>query len=143
MLKKIFKLQKKFNSLVIDRIYYKGFFNDLCNQNSKYAEGERIEWLLNYNRAQIHESIEFEDSLPWKWWKKDKIDYQNLKVELVDELHFFISKCLIAGVTPKELFKLYEQKLELNYKRQKEGYFTGEYEKVSGGKEDNEQIKVD
>ena len=45
MLKKIFKLQKKFNSLVIDHIYYKGFFDDLCNQNSKY---EIIKLLCKY-----------------------------------------------------------------------------------------------
>ena len=128
--------------LVIDRLYYDGFFEYLCEEdNSSSHSKEKVKWLLNYNRAQLHETIEFEDSLPWKWWKKGETDLQNVKVELVDELHFFISKCLVAGVTPDELFKLYKKKLKLNYKRQKEGYFTGGYQKIKDGKEDNEQIK--
>lgn len=141
MLKKIFKLQSKFNRLVIDRLYYDGFWDFLCQSSPGEMDKEKTKWLLNYNRAQMHESMEFEDSLPWKWWKRDKINNQNLKVELVDELHFFISKCLVAEVTPQELFKLYKKKLKLNYKRQEEGYFSGEYQKIKDGKEDNEQIK--
>jgi len=39
---------------------------DHSNQDEVY-ENLRVQWLLNYNRAQIHESIELEDSLPWKW----------------------------------------------------------------------------
>jgi len=150
LLKKIFKLQKAFNTFILDRERYVGWFYDLCHNQTKVWEDVRVTWLLKYNRAQMHESMEFEDSLPWKWWKKTRnldgsigtedINYQNLKVELVDELHFFISKCLIAGITPNELYDLYKKKLKLNYKRQNEGYLTGEYQKIKNGKEDNEQI---
>ena len=131
LLKKIFKLQNKFNKLVLDKVNHVGFWDALCEKgSSRISKSIRTIWLLKFNRAQMHESMEFEDSLPWKWWKKGEINEQNAKVEIVDEFHFLVSKCLILGMTPEELFDIYQQKLELNYKRQEEGYFTGEYQKI-------------
>jgi len=141
MLKKMFNLQKKLNSLAIDKERHDGFFEDLCTNDAPAWEDLRIKWLLDFNRAQMHESMEFEDCLPWKWWKHGLVDRQNLKVELVDELHFFISKCLVAGIDAEELFRVYKQKLDLNIKRQNEGYRTGEYQKIIDGEEDNRSIK--
>jgi len=142
LLKKIFKLQNKFNELVLDKINSAGFWDALCEKNgSGVSKSLKTIWLLKFNRAQMHESMEFEDSLPWKWWKKSEINEQNAKVEIVDELHFLISKCLVLGMTAEELYDLYQKKLNLNFKRQNEGYLTGEYQKIKNGKEDNEQIK--
>jgi len=140
----IFDLQNDLNKMVLDKLYHEGYWDRICDLDASFAkkfDSDRAQWLLNYNRAQIHESMEFEDSVGWKWWAKQDTDIQNLKVELVDELHFFISKCLLLGISPLELFNLYKKKLKLNYDRQKEGYMEGKYKKVKDGKEDNKGIK--
>ena len=51
--------------------------NDLPNQ-----------WLLRYAKAMKEELRELHSDLRWKWWSKDAIDLQNIRVELVDLLHF-------------------------------------------------------
>jgi len=142
LLEKIFKIQNKLNELILDKIKGVGFWGALCEKSDSVVNKRfKSIWLLKFNRAQMHESMEFEDSLPWKWWKKGEMNEQNLKVEIVDELHFLVSKCLILGMGAEELFDLYQQKLELNHRRQEEGYLTGEYQKIKNGKEDNEQIR--
>jgi hypothetical protein len=104
-------------------------------------EKSRIEWLLNYNRAQIHESIELEDSLPWKWWKDPSdVDWENIAIELIDELHFWVSKCQLAGLDVQKLSDLYEKKNKLNQLRQDQGYGST-YQKVNNqGVEDNKRM---
>ena len=78
------------------------------------------------------------DSLNWKWWKKDKDDWDNVKVELVDMLHFWVSMCTIAGMDAQDVFDLYQKKHQLNVKRQDEGYKDGSYQKYDeNGVEDN------
>ena len=39
-------------------------------------------------KAMKEELCELDDELLWKWWSKDKIDMQNIRVELIDILHF-------------------------------------------------------
>lgn len=142
LLKKIFELQNKLNKLVIDKVNGVGYWDSLCEKGgSRVSNSVKSIWLLKFNRAQMHESMEFEDSVPWKWWTKTELNKQNAKVEIVDEFHFLVSKALVLGMTAEEFFDIYKKKLELNFKRQDEGYFTGEYEKVKDGKEDNEQIR--
>jgi hypothetical protein len=119
-------------------------FEQMCdhsNQDEVY-ENLRVQWLLNYNRAQIHESIELEDSLPWKWWKdKSEIDWQNIGIELIDELHFWVSKCQLAGLDVEKLAELYHKKNKLNQLRQDKGY-GGAYQKVDkNGVEDNKRME--
>ena len=82
-----------------------------------------------------------EDSFPWKWWKDgDDIDWQNVGIELIDELHFWVSKCQIAGLNVEKLGKLYEQKNKLNQLRQDKGYGST-YNKVDEhGVEDNKRM---
>ena len=98
-------------------------------------------WFLNFEKALSQESAEAIDSLNWKWWKKDDDDWDNVKVELVDMLHFWVSMCTIAGMNAKEVFELYAKKNKLNFKRQDEGYKEGSYDKYKNGVEDN-QIHV-
>ena len=49
---------------------------------------------LNWNSAIIAESGELLDSLGYKWWKKQELDMENVKVEAIDLLHFVISDYL-------------------------------------------------
>ena len=108
ILQMIFDRQYELNKRIL-RERHGEDYDELCDhrKRSPQLEAKRAEWILNYNRAQIHESIELEDSLPWKWWKDGaEIDWQNIAIELIDELHFWVSKCQLAGLTPERLAEL-------------------------------------
>ena len=96
-------------------------------------------WFLNFELALKQESAEAIDSLNWKWWKKDTDDWENVKVELIDMLHFWVSMCTFAGLDAKDVFELYAKKHKLNEKRQDEGYKEGTYDKYKDGVEDNQR----
>jgi len=95
------------------------------------------ERFLQFELAHRQEAAEAIDSLNWKWWKKDSDDWDNIKVELVDMLHFWVSMCTVAGLSADDVVDLYLKKNQLNHKRQNEGYKDGEYDKNAGGVEDN------
>ena len=80
------------------------------------------QWLARYAKAMEEELGELKEDLLWKWWSKDKIDLQNIRVELVDLLHFLISAMLCAGLTPEKLLDVYRQKHAINIARQDSGY---------------------
>ena len=142
VLKTIFDKQYELNKRILKERHNQDY-DEICNHSdkSKKIDKVRTEWILKYNRAQIHESIELEDSFPWKWWKDgDDIDWQNVGIELIDELHFWVSKCQIAGLNVEKLGKLYEQKNKLNQLRQDKGYGST-YNKVDEhGVEDNKRM---
>lgn len=81
-------------------------------------------WVRNYTLAMRQECGELMDSTNWKWWrtKVDKFDLQNVWVELIDILHFWMSACMVAGLTPADVFKMYMQKNDVNFGRQESGY---------------------
>jgi dimeric dUTPase (all-alpha-NTP-PPase superfamily) len=97
----------------------------------------RREQFLQFELALRQESAEAIDSLNWKWWKKDTDDWDNVKVELIDMLHFWVSMCTIAGLSADEVVDLYLKKNSLNHKRQQDGYAEGTYDKYVDGVEDN------
>jgi len=97
----------------------------------------RREWFMKFDTALKQESAEAIDSLNWKWWKKDPEDWENIKVELVDMLHFWVSMCTVAGLSSQDVLDLYFKKNKLNHKRQEQGYKEGHYDKYAGGVEDN------
>lgn len=97
----------------------------------------RREQFLKFELALRQESCEAIDSLNWKWWKKDTDDWDNVKVELIDMLHFWVSMCTIAGLTAGDVMDLYAKKNKLNHTRQEQGYAEGTYDKHAGGLEDN------
>jgi len=80
------------------------------------------QWLRNYLTALKAEAAEVEQDLLWKWWSKDRIDMQNIRVEIVDLMHFLTSMALVAGLTPDDFHRLYTKKHEVNQKRQEQGY---------------------
>ena len=142
VLKKIFEKQYELNKRILKERHDTDY-DAICDHSNKSKEMDtiRTEWILKYNRAQIHESIELEDSFPWKWWKDgDEIDWQNVGIELIDELHFWVSKCQIAGLDVEKLGELYEKKNKLNQLRQDKGYGST-YNKVDEhGVEDNKRM---
>ncbi|HYG78035.1 MAG TPA: dUTPase [Planctomycetota bacterium] len=79
-------------------------------------------WLRNYLKALQSEATEVEEELLWKWWSKDKIDMQNIRVEIVDLMHFLTSLALVAGLTADEFHRLYTAKHRVNQERQEKGY---------------------
>jgi hypothetical protein len=143
ILKVIFDKQFDLNKRILKERHQLDY-EEMCDHDNQNAELERlrVEWLLNYNRAQMHESIELEDSLPWKWWKdKSDIDWQNIGIELIDELHFWVSKCQLAGLDVDKLSDLYQKKNKLNQLRQDKGYGST-YKKVDeNGVEDNKRME--
>ena len=103
----------------------------------------RRERFLQFELALRKESAEAIDSLNWKWWKKDEEDWDNIKIELVDMLHFWVSMCTVAGIDADDVIDLYLKKNKLNHKRQDEGYKEGNYAKVVDGVEDNKTYVLD
>jgi dimeric dUTPase (all-alpha-NTP-PPase superfamily) len=84
------------------------------------------QWVRNYALAMTQEVAELVDSTNWKWWrtKVDLFDEQNLKVELVDILHFWVSACQVMGLSAEDVFRMYMQKNAINAQRQAAGYIT-------------------
>ncbi len=93
-------------------------------------------WIGNYLTAMDDESRELRDELLWKWWSKDKLDMQNIRVEIVDQLHFWMSIAMSAGMGAEDVFRIYQQKNKVNLERQNKGY-----NKASKTEDDNKAIK--
>jgi dimeric dUTPase (all-alpha-NTP-PPase superfamily) len=79
-------------------------------------------WLRNFLKAHDDEARELSEELPWKWWSKDTLDLQAIRVEIVDMLHFWISLSLASGMDAADVLRIYKAKHEINEKRQDEGY---------------------
>lgn len=142
LLNVIFEKQHELNKRILKE-RHKQDYDKICDQANQDKEivKQRVDWLLNYNRAQIHESIEMEDDLPWKWWKdKDSIDWDHVRMELIDELHFWVSKCQLVGLNPSNLTDLYMKKNKLNNIRQDKGYGSTYDKNNEQGIEDNKRI---
>jgi dimeric dUTPase (all-alpha-NTP-PPase superfamily) len=92
-------------------------------------------WLRNYLDALDDESRELREELLWKWWSKDKLDMQNIRVEIVDQLHFWMSLAMTAGMGADDVYQIYLQKNKINLERQESGY-----SKASKNEADNRSI---
>lgn len=79
-------------------------------------------WLANYLKALQDEGRELGEEVPWKWWSKQNLDMDAIRVEIVDMLHFWISLALTSGLDADETLRLYRLKNEINLKRQDSGY---------------------
>ena len=92
-------------------------------------------WLGNYLKALQDECRELGDELLWKWWSKDTLDMQNIRVEIIDQLHFWMSRALCAGMDAQNCFDVYVQKNKVNVRRQETGY-----SKATKTEDDNRSI---
>lgn len=144
-LSQLFEMQKALN----DRVFQKQSLKDdqgqvlsmqalLDQGKSEEAKGPNTQtnkWLSGYLTALEDESRELRDELLWKWWSKDHLNMQNIRVEIVDQLHFWISLAMTAGMEADDVFRIYEQKNAVNLARQENGY-----SKANKNEADNESI---
>ena len=145
MLAEIFKMQADLNNYVFQKNELKDhagmilsmdtIFNAVNNNQLKANDLPNI-WLSRYAKAMAEEQDEFSEELLWKWWSRDGIDIQNIRVELIDILHFLVSAMMCAGLTPERVFDIYEQKHKVNIKRQ-----DSEYSRASKMEDDNKEIR--
>ena len=144
MLEDIFKMQLELNNYVFKKNNLKDKSGNDLNMQSIIVSAEKEEmmvndlpneWLVNYSKAIKEELLELDDELLWKWWSKDKIDMQNIRVELIDILHFLVSAMLCAGLSAEKVFDIYQQKHAVNIKRQ-----DMDYNKTIKTEDDNKDI---
>lgn len=144
MLDKIFEMQTELNDYVFAKNKLKDKSgNDLnmaaiitaAAENKLMVNDLPNEWLMNYSKAINEELIELDEELLWKWWSKDDIDMQNIRVELIDILHFLVSAMMCAGLDAEKVFDIYKQKHAVNIKRQ-----DTNYKKETKTEEDNKAI---
>lgn len=145
-LETLFAMQAELN----DRIFVKKEIRDregktltMATLKAEAMQGELgpntkvNEWLGKYLQAMDDESRELKEELLWKWWSKDHLDMQNIRVEIVDQLHFWISLALTAGMDAESVFKVYMQKNAVNHQRQE-----NEYSKATKTEADNQAVKL-
>ncbi len=91
-------------------------------QGKGYEFSEK-EWIDKLTTAMIGEAMEIKEHSGWKWWKNlESFGREELKEELADLLHFWLSLCLKLGITPEEIFEAYMEKNKKNAERQDRGY---------------------
>lgn len=84
---------------------------------------ERITFYKDMHVAQGSEMQEGLDEMGWKaWTTSTHFNEEAVQGELVDEFHFFMNKCMTAGLTPDMLYEKYLAKRLKNIKRQEQGY---------------------
>lgn len=104
-LERIFALQQRFDTQLADQRHLHHIPAD--------------QWIQKETLAMLSELAELIDEVNFKWWKNEKpIDYDRVKEELVDILHFFVSMCLKTGMDAEELYQRYVAKNQVNFLRQ-------------------------
>ena len=145
MLSRIFEMQTELNNYVFSKNHLVDNAGVQLTMAAIFAATESgklkvndlpNQWLSNYSKAMQEEIKELDADLLWKWWSKDEIDMQNIRVELIDILHFLVSAMICAGLTPEKVFDVYRQKHAVNLNRQ-----DTNYSKSSKTEDDNRNIK--
>lgn len=141
----LFKMQSDLNDFVFQKKEIKDSSGAILNTEALFKMGqidtpkgpnsETNQWLSKYLEALNDESRELKEELLWKWWSKDSLNMQNIRVEIVDQLHFWISLALTAGMDADKVFDIYCQKNKLNIERQNK-----EYSKANKDEKDNQEI---
>ncbi len=130
-LEELFASQSFLNDSIFAKRALKGQDGQILSTSrlASLARGESIApgsdtalWLANYLKALQDESRELGEEVPWKWWSKERLDMDAIRVEIVDILHFWISLALASGLDAEETLRLYRLKNEINLKRQDAGY---------------------
>lgn len=120
-LARIFDLQKQLRTTI-------GKGKDILNLNT-LTESDKGTWVrkyLDYMRQEISEAY---DCIAFKHWDKQGKDcpnkilkLNNLRIELIDILHFFLDACHLVEMGPEEIALFYEWKQQKNVKRQHDNY---------------------
>jgi len=75
---------------LIDMFHLQEELNKKINKNWRQVRTKE-----DFARATWIECAELVDSLPWKWWKKQQPDMENVQIEVVDIWHFVMSSILL------------------------------------------------
>lgn len=130
-LEHLFALQASLNDRIFQKRSLKGQDGqilsserlvELARQTSPAPASDTAIWLSNYLKALQDESRELGEEIPWKWWSKENLDLNAIRVEIVDILHFWISMALVSGLDASEVHRLYLLKNQVNLDRQDNGY---------------------
>lgn len=72
----------------------------------------------------VVEAAEALQETDWKPWKKTPklINKQKALEELVDCFHFLVELFILLGFSHEDLYNAYMKKMDVNHKRQEEGY---------------------
>jgi dimeric dUTPase (all-alpha-NTP-PPase superfamily) len=101
----------------LDKIY---------GQQTTETWDQKVYWLMKKWMAMEDELNEFKNWLPWKWWTKKIVSPEKasleLKYELVDLFHFWLSSCNTLEMDAQEIIDIYMAKNKENYDRQERGY---------------------
>lgn len=91
----------------------------------KMPEDERLRYIDEMLKAAMLELGEAFNEFSWKSWASNKFRNQDaLNGELIDVL-FFVANALVAnGCTSEQLTQSYRRKMNINTKRQTDGYDT-------------------
>ncbi len=144
-LEEIFRLQHLLNDFIFQKKNLTDNDGNVLNMDKLIEMGrseepkgpntETNEWLSRYLTALDDESRELREELLWKWWSKDTLDMQNIRVEIVDQLHFWVSMAMVAGMDANKVFDIYYQKNKVNIERQEK-----DYSKSNKDESDNKHI---
>jgi dimeric dUTPase (all-alpha-NTP-PPase superfamily) len=86
---------------------------------TKMTDKERVEYIKWNSIAMFDEICESLRETPWKpWKKKQSLNIERYREELIDLLHFFVNACLVSGMTADDLFDKYCTKMKENIDRQ-------------------------
>jgi len=119
----IFIMQRQLN----DKVFEKNLdalvsMQDIFACESKAWAGLTNQWLKNYSWAMRAELDELDAELLSKWWSSKAINIDNIRVELIDTLHFLVSAFLASGMTHDEVYDIYKKKCAVNHERQDSNY---------------------
>ncbi|MBK8801803.1 MAG: dUTP diphosphatase [Fibrobacteres bacterium] len=131
LLADLFERQATLNDAVFQKRSIRGEDGQILSMSDLLAKAksggvlppsDTARWLSGYLKALMEEGRELSEELPWKWWSKETLDMEAIRVEIVDMLHFWISLALVSGMDAAEVHRLYLLKNEVNHRRQDSGY---------------------
>lgn len=94
-------------------------FQDKLKRERGLADIPMEQWLQKQTLAMVSELAELLEEVNFKWWKNPHaLNVANIREELSDILHFFISMCIEAGMSADDLFAQYAGKNRENVRRQ-------------------------
>lgn len=131
LLEDLFSRQAALNDAVFEKRAIRGEDGRILSMAELFAKAraggvmppsDTARWIGGYLKALMEEGRELSEEVPWKWWSKETLDMEAIRVEIVDMLHFWISLALVSGMDASEVHRLYLLKNEVNHRRQDAGY---------------------
>jgi dimeric dUTPase (all-alpha-NTP-PPase superfamily) len=75
-------------------------------------------YMIKHAPHLIKEVTEVQVAAGFEYWKKNRVpDIDGIKEELIDCLHIILSMCVMTGMGPDQIYRLYIEKHERNKTR--------------------------